>query len=597
MKLPFPADAAATGGGSGFLLLAWCELFDDFTPDNYQPRLYHVPALVAEVADVSQRAITADRWKQHLDHLLAELKTAVESETSFLDAVPPYAWSLRQLLRLDGTRNVAVLARTLRADAAAYEEEAMAALRRAATGLPRAKDDALDALRRLATVVIQAGRTAAECLALVTPALLARPAQEVVEELIRFARPSSRQYRCRLTVAGEPRFAQQILRKAGFSLVTQDAGATGGDASGVPATIIVEIEQTAGMPQEAARRAVAVLRRATNIFNFYCNRPELVQRAGCWVIDERGQRTRIELDNGALRRQHPRNHAPALTGLVLDHVSPERLGGRLLNALEHCSLAQTSTIPRVQLVNLWSAVECLSGSSHGHSILTQAINVLVPTVIYQRCEKTLRYLAIQIARLRRADASRSLGEGFVHSQPIRNFVRVEELLVALCRPKDHPHIVQLLSFAAPNPLLCHRLFDLWKLFSRPAGLQAKLRAARKTTEWHIARIYRARNLMIHEGTEIGHIPWMLDHLHAYFTAVCGRVLEALRTNPAWTVEEALTSWELRGDYLVEGLGQFPNRLTVADILREPAILGGELLWPAPVPPPAQTPPSPAGPAS
>jgi hypothetical protein len=221
------------------------------------------------------------------------------------------------------------------------------------------------------------------------------------------------------------------------------------------------------------------------------------------------------------------------------------------------------------LVNLWSAVECLCGASQAQSILGQVIDVLTPVVIFQRTEKTLRYIAIQVAKLQAAGSAADLGDGFIRSRKLKNFILPEELFLVLCRPENHPEISQLLACCGPHSFLRNRIFALWQLFHKPEAIGRKLRSARQTIEWHIARIYRARNLIVHEGVEAPHIPWLLDHLHYYFSAVCSRVLEALGSHPDWRVEEASLYWRMKCDYQLMGLNEFPDRLMISDFFRFP----------------------------
>jgi hypothetical protein len=58
MWFPQPAAMALHGGASAFLLQAWQELFDPFTPDSYQPRLHHTASLVEKLENIAGWAET-----------------------------------------------------------------------------------------------------------------------------------------------------------------------------------------------------------------------------------------------------------------------------------------------------------------------------------------------------------------------------------------------------------------------------------------------------------------------------------------------------------------------------------------------------------
>ena len=295
-----------------------------------------------------------------------------------------------------------------------------------------------------------------------------------------------------------------------------------------------------------------------------------------FAVCQEGQILGVPLSDVALRRLSPRKKAAKLTQeLVANPAALTQLNDRFLNALEHSSLAQTSANTRMQLISMWAALECLVGPSKRQSILDHVVDSILPIVILQRSEKTVRYLGIALRALWAKQPNQSLGSGFVFS---KKYVYPEEVLVCLCRPENHPDITSLLRFASGNPLLCNRLFTAWKTFSNPHTLAEKLTGARKTIEWHFARIYRARNLIIHQGVDIPHLPWFLDHLHYYFAAACGRVLDALKDNPNWGVDEALASWKSKCEYLLHGLSNHPSSLQVSDLIRSPEILHDYRPW-------------------
>jgi hypothetical protein len=141
-------------------------------------------------------------------------------------------------------------------------------------------------------------------------------------------------------------------------------------------------------------------------------------------------------------------------------------------------------------------------------------------------------------------------------------------MLALTKPENHPHLVDLFKFAAPHPLLCNRVKMLWSSLSNPAGLAAELALSKQRLEWHLARIYRARNLIVHYGVEAPHMAILLDHLHFYFSITLSRILHGLRMNATWRPEDSVTHWVAKSAYVLDGLKEFPKRLRVADFFTE-----------------------------
>ena len=575
MHLP-KHDLKSLNEATVFLLQAWCELFAHDTPDTCQPRIFHTGHLVSELRAVAEQAIETRKFLKHFEAVRLELQTSIEKETAFLGRLPQYNWLLRELANEQDPAKALVQARILEGKVSEYESTSVLALREAVAELPAKKDKAFETLTRFASVVIRSGRTPRECLDFVTDCYWQASPQEVVEGLIAFSSPSPQMFDCYFLLKGAEPDCFGALQAVGFSV---DANA---DTLSEPPRQLASDEvylvtrQESSVPGVAVQQAASRLRRVIDVFNFHHNSPRLRIETTAFARTPTGNQWQIPLSDVALRRLHPRKNAARLTQeLVSNPTALNQLSDRILNALEHASLAQASANPRVQLVSMWAALECLAGPQDSRSILDHVVDAILPIVILQRSEKTVRYLGIALRSLWIRQPDQILGSGFPNS---RKFIYPEELLITLCKPEKHPDITALLSFAATNPLLCNRLFTTWKLFSSPQNLARKLSSARRTMEWHFARIYRARNLIVHQGVEMPHLPWLLDHLHYYFAAACGRVLDALKANPSWGIDEALASWKSKSDYLVHGLEKHPDKLRVGDIIRAPEILGDNCPW-------------------
>src|SRR5262249_36586077 len=129
------------------------------------------------------------------------------------------------------------------------------------------------------------------------------------------------------------------------------------------------------------------------------------------AISKMGNVELINLNEEAFREVKPRQNAVAVTQRILNS-NPERLSGRIYNALEHFALAQVATAPKVQLVNLWSAVECLAGTSKGTSVINTVCDSIVPILLCRRAEKILRYTARMLKEWRDSGVTSPLGPGF-----------------------------------------------------------------------------------------------------------------------------------------------------------------------------------------
>jgi hypothetical protein len=96
------------------------------------------------------------------------------------------------------------------------------------------------------------------------------------------------------------------------------------------------------------------------------------------------------------------------------------------------------------------------------------------------------------------------------------------------------------------------------------------------------RIYRARNLTVHEGADVPAVGFLLDNLHFYFSITLSRILHGMVIHPDWGIPESIAYWNTRSGYLLSTLDAHPADLRVNDIFVSPHTLGDARLWPPPV---------------
>lgn len=567
--------------GSAFLLLAWQEMFDPITPDSYQPRLSHSASLVTELGETATKASSSEKWLKHVRVIQNELEAVAEAEAPILQRLPRYAWTLRQLVSTSqSARKIACLVKILEEQNQQYSVLASEVLQESAANLPKGKCTAVDALRRWATVAVQANRTPAQLSQVATEENLRSKPEAILALLLEAAKAKSQEFECVLAVQGKPNMIQSVVRKVGFNPRSKDHFNEPDFLKLLPAdSVLVSCTINADSPDAAAKMAVRQLRDATDIFNFYSNSFALSVQPVALVLD---RSTRLEmcvqLGEPSLRKLRPRRKAADLAHKVLDRVPRDRLNGRILNALEHYSLAHSSAAARVQLVNLWSAMECLVGSEDAESVIGNVCKTVSPIVVFRRADKLLTYLAISLHQSRSAGVGQPLGPGFPAST--NTYVSREELILTLSKPKDHPDIVALLNFAAWHPLLVNRIYTLWQTFSDPKVLSKALRLSHQRLDWHLHRIYRARNLIVHEGVDVPTVGFLLDNLHYYFSITLARILHGMVDHADWGIRECIAHWNARSGYTLAMLEANPSCLTVGDFFVSPHSLENVPVWKA-----------------
>jgi hypothetical protein len=109
-KLIF-ADA---GPGAAFIVARWHELFDEFTPDTFHPKLYNLPGLVAEATMIGELQENHDAWNKHLKQVQAELSERLAKGVERTACTPRHFGMLEILSKSQSPAEVVGIGRVLK---------------------------------------------------------------------------------------------------------------------------------------------------------------------------------------------------------------------------------------------------------------------------------------------------------------------------------------------------------------------------------------------------------------------------------------------------------------------------------------------------
>ena len=125
------------------------------------------------------------------------------------------------------------------------------------------------------------------------------------------------------------------------------------------------------------------------------------------------------------------------------------------------------------------------------------------------------------------------------------------------------------------PLLTFRTYRLWdKTFGSPRVMAHKIETHKKHTEWQIRRIYRARNIIIHQGCCPTGARQLIQHLHTYYVNVIHNLIHDLETNPEWSIADSHEFRIFLYETLIARLRTYHEDPFSADCILEPKKLLG-----------------------
>jgi hypothetical protein len=486
---------------------------------------------------------------------------------------------VQQLLKIQDKNDIEQAARIVCDTAPSSLEVVTRNLQHAASKMPKNKESTTKALRRLATYALRCQCLTSDLHQLANEDNLQKTPSQIVELLLNAVSSTDSNFTCIAALEGEREDIHALLKSLPYNFLRK--------ADNPLKTKLYDFirqqnnryliygEFSEKSAFRAAQLAIRHLRPAIDIFNFYKNysalsifeRIVVKQGAQVWEL--------IPAQQGQ-RKLQPRRDARLLTQKVISSVTNARLEGRILNALEHHTLAHSSADAKIRLVNLWSALECLVGQfGQKESIVERIITAITPIIVWRQVDKIIRYLSICLHN-----------NGFGVNQPSTNlfsnsgyhFVAAEEILRAVSRPENHPEILELLRAANNHPLLLNRVFNVWKTFSDPKSLKREMKLSEQQLRWHLYRIYRARNFIVHHGEEVPWVPQIFDHLQYYFSITLSRILHDLETHKNWNIDDSLYSCNRRLEYIFDALEKAPSQLRIRDFIPQPICLSEEPIW-------------------
>ena len=150
------------------------------------------------------------------------------------------------------------------------------------------------------------------------------------------------------------------------------------------------------------------------------------------------------------------------------------------------------------MINLWTALETITGSMGPKSIRSRVADRIAPIIAYRRIDKIATYLALSI----HATVSRD-GRGLIVICCLLQMTTSSHpmMFYAVTGKKKNDSIMYLFNRCSVSPLLLNRLFSVWQEFHEPRSLAKSIARSKARVEWQIARIYRARNLLVHRGEQ------------------------------------------------------------------------------------------------
>lgn len=164
-----------------------------------------------------------------------------------------------------------------------------------------------------------------------------------------------------------------------------------------------------------------------------------------------------------------------------------------------------------QLLNLWTIVEVLVPTEPKNNFckINQICNTMTSVLNAQYVSSLIVQLLTDLQHCIPDAISGELAKITKGNNDI------EKITAILVLPEYQTERTNILNALNCYPLLQYRVGHYSTVFSDRGRIKSFLVAHRKRLSWHIMRIYRNRNMIVHDGSHFPYIDIIVQNLHHY----------------------------------------------------------------------------------
>jgi len=211
-----------------------------------------------------------------------------------------------------------------------------------------------------------------------------------------------------------------------------------------------------------------------------------------------------------------------MLGPIINYETEDATRNRLLGSLRSHLIGARAEVPEDQFTNMWTALETLAGNTVEDNIIASLLERCTPIL----CLKYFKHLVLSLIN----DIRRCYPETLKRIQDGGHDGEFElsTMLRLLTESEKQDELRGVFSDLEKNPLLKNRLFRYWKKFNEPKCALSLLNSHEQRVRWHLQRMYRTRNALIHAGQVGGSTRYLVVNLHSYVDHIFSEVIQKLR---------------------------------------------------------------------
>lgn len=290
----------------------------------------------------------------------------------------------------------------------------------------------------------------------------------------------------------------------------------------------LELTAFAKDPFSARVRAETEVSSLANLYSFYHHKDTLKFHNVAMIVESEHQENFFKIEKPTPHIIRCKDLKPISASRLFiraaNHISMESDSRhRVMKSLKLHQAALTADTLENQFVNLFTALEILIPKrvDSGDNRISQIYDTLIPYLCLDYYDKQISSVVVTLRQWNPdmlEHIEQTVTEGTTKEEKISAYMLLDKY------DRDLVDTVYTALTADHFFLLRQRMFRLHELMKKPSEILKHLKHHEQKLKWHIDRIYRTRNLIVHAGISPHYLETLLENIHSYYDILITRLI-------------------------------------------------------------------------
>lgn len=215
--------------------------------------------------------------------------------------------------------------------------------------------------------------------------------------------------------------------------------------------------------------------------------------------------------------------------------------GLLSNAIKLHNSANAQLVPKEAFIELWSMLEALVITGPCDSKIELLTSKILPMIQ----DNYMREYFSEIDTGIQNNISSQEYQELLKDITIGKY-NIDKLMYMVFLPEYEGVLERCFSLLKQYPIIRHKMYTMYSIRNKTSDVYKKQSNYANRIKWHLYRLYRARNALVHSGDTHRHIEVLGRHLHAYCDKILIDVMLKISSDSTMqTIEDVFCDGNLR----------------------------------------------------